>query len=886
MKNNLLILTILSSIFLQAQEKKIEEPNNIIVTGCITEEDANELAQYISQKIKEKNITNLQSKQVLQLINQINKNTPFRKLLIFVTKENDQQKEQLIIEVQDEYLLKDLSIQFNRFGLNILLKPDIESCLNKFNLVEGLKYSISEINNIYKALSSYLKALYGPSLEINFDYQIEEEGSVPNISLVFFIKDLYKTRLENIAVFGNKQISSKEINQYIRSKFNNSEYLYGIAPPIYNDVNYKFIVKNLNELYQNKGFIDFKVEVIKVILSEDKRRAILSIRVSEGERYTINEVKIRFKNQLDKDTMSLIEKERNDIEYFLKGKFYNKDKTNYYITENLADILTNNGYCLKNPQQTITFDKQGNFVNIFCDFNNLKQNPIVRNINCNSNGDSFTYIKDLIRGTIDRKTGRLNTARHVKNIQAVSNSPSIRSTGKPVEVFYTEHEDGSISINYNIQRISSGMISLQGSIGKNFQPQGLFTYARNDLLRQDYVSGVGIKFNSFDDLILSLSNSNQYTSLQYNFANQISPDNEKKVTSNSLALINKINLSKLFNIELKGIISISENNYDKINFSLFGIDLADIESAKLLKKSDIEKIIPFGLGNNGFFKDKIIIDTKPYKALQVISKLGSEFKKSIGSLNKNGSMINFDLGLETNIVSSIRDDKKKDDRFYQSSLTYFTVTPSFSYVFAINNIAKVKIFTQYSYNFDLYNENYFFDSQYVSLRYGQSLSMIGKKSKIGNKFFLKGDRDEKNKIIAADYSIVLGSEILFPLLTSNIREWQQDTPYIKIYSNFYYAGLSKVDQFITRINKFSYAKFLDSKSSISKSFGNLFNSDNQKVTDISSYERDSFYTNIGIELNISIAEIKSVITIGYSFVFFCEENDQDDAFYFGIKSLI
>ena len=140
MKNNLLILTILSSIFLQAQEKKIEEPNNIIVTGCITEEDANELAQYISQKIKEKNITNLQSKQVLQLINQINKNTPFRKLLIFVTKENDQQKEQLIIEVQDEYLLKDLSIQFNRFGLNILLKPDIESCLNKFNLVEGLKY--------------------------------------------------------------------------------------------------------------------------------------------------------------------------------------------------------------------------------------------------------------------------------------------------------------------------------------------------------------------------------------------------------------------------------------------------------------------------------------------------------------------------------------------------------------------------------------------------------------------------------------------------------------------------------------------------------------------------------------------------------------------------
>lgn len=95
-------------------------------------------------------------------------------------------------------------------------------------------------------------------------------------------------------------------------------------------------LESLRSFYLNRGFLDFNVESTQVSISEDKESIFITINVSEGERYTVSEVKLAGELLgLDAEMRSLV-----DVK---PGETFNAERfTN--VSKRITDRFSTLGY--------------------------------------------------------------------------------------------------------------------------------------------------------------------------------------------------------------------------------------------------------------------------------------------------------------------------------------------------------------------------------------------------------------------------------------------------------------------------------------------------------------------------------------------------------------
>jgi outer membrane protein insertion porin family len=135
-------------------------------------------------------------------------------------------------------------------------------------------------------------------------------------------------------------------------------------------------LETLKSFYMNQGYLEFGIDSTQVSISPDKRDIFITVNVTEGEKYTISDVKLAGELQVP-------EAELTSLIRFAKGDVFNRQ----LVTESskaIGDRLANDGYAFSNVNAIPDIDKE-NHTASFTFFIDPGKRVYVRRINLTGN---------------------------------------------------------------------------------------------------------------------------------------------------------------------------------------------------------------------------------------------------------------------------------------------------------------------------------------------------------------------------------------------------------------------------------------------------------------------------------------------------------------------
>ncbi|MEQ1487983.1 MAG: outer membrane protein assembly factor BamA, partial [Methylotenera sp.] len=109
-------------------------------------------------------------------------------------------------------------------------------------------------------------------------------------------------------------------------------------------------LETLRSFYMNKGYLEFNIDSTQVSITPDKKDIYITVNITEGEKYTISEVKLAGESIVpDAELQQLVE--------FKKGDTFNREK----ITQSskaISDRLSDEGYAFANVNPVPEVNKE------------------------------------------------------------------------------------------------------------------------------------------------------------------------------------------------------------------------------------------------------------------------------------------------------------------------------------------------------------------------------------------------------------------------------------------------------------------------------------------------------------------------------------------------
>ena len=109
-------------------------------------------------------------------------------------------------------------------------------------------------------------------------------------------------------------------------------------------------LESLRSFYQNRGFLDFNIDSTQVSITPDKKDIYITVNVTEGEKYTVSEVKLAGQLLLPEDELKRLVQLKT-------GEVFARDKLTQ-STKAIADRLGNEGYAFANANAVPQVDKE------------------------------------------------------------------------------------------------------------------------------------------------------------------------------------------------------------------------------------------------------------------------------------------------------------------------------------------------------------------------------------------------------------------------------------------------------------------------------------------------------------------------------------------------
>ena len=213
-------------------------------------------------------------------------------------------------------------------------------------------------------------------------------------------------------------------------------------------------LETLKSFYMNQGYLEFSVDSTQVSISPDKQDIYITVNVTEGEKYTISDVKLAGELQVpEADLQPLIKIAKNDT--------FNRQK----ITESskaISDRLSNDGYAFSNVNAIPEINKE-NHTAAFTFFVDSGKRVYVRRINLTGNTrtrdsvlrremrqlESAWYAGDKI----DRSKVRLQRLQYFDNVDI--ETPAVPGSNDQVDV------------NINVTEKSTGSVQFGAGLSSN-----------------------------------------------------------------------------------------------------------------------------------------------------------------------------------------------------------------------------------------------------------------------------------------------------------------------------------------------------------------------------------------------------------------------------------
>ena len=238
----------------------------------------------------------------------------------------------LVILVQERASIAQINFNGNKSFPSDKMKDG----LKQIGLAEGLIFDKSmldraeqEIKRQYLAQGKYsatVKATSSP-LERN------------RVALRFDIEEGAVSKIRNINIVGNQAFNTEELREQF--KLTTPDWLtWWNKNDQYSKQKLTADLETLRSFYMNQGYLEFNVDSTQVSITPDKRDIYITINITEGEKYTVTDVKVAGETIIGEDEVRKLINV-NSGETFSRQKITDSSKA-------ISDRLGNDGYAFSN----------------------------------------------------------------------------------------------------------------------------------------------------------------------------------------------------------------------------------------------------------------------------------------------------------------------------------------------------------------------------------------------------------------------------------------------------------------------------------------------------------------------------------------------------------
>lgn len=216
-------------------------------------------------------------------------------------------------------------------------------------------------------------------------------------------------------------------------------------------------LETLRSYYLDRGYVNFNVDSTQVSITPDKQDIYITINITEGEQFTINEIKLAGELILPKE--ELIEQ----VEVY-RGDVFSRKKVQE-TSSNLTDALGNIGYAFANVNAIPDIDNEKKTVNLTF-FMDPGKRVYVRRITFS--GNSKTRDEVLRREMRQQETAWVSTKKIERGKVRLQKLGYFRNVN--VETPAVPGTTDQVDVNYSVEEMPSG--NLLAGVGFS-QNQGL-----------------------------------------------------------------------------------------------------------------------------------------------------------------------------------------------------------------------------------------------------------------------------------------------------------------------------------------------------------------------------------------------------------------------------
>jgi len=429
----------------------------------------------------------------------------------------------LVITVKERPAISKIQIKGNKD----LKTEDLLKGLKDIGLAEGEPFDRLSLDRITQELTRqyYNHGKYNVTVRPKV---IELDRNRVEVSII--IAEGKVAKIKQINLVGNHAFTQDEVRSDFESDTSNWTSWYS-KDDQYSREKLSGDLEKLNSFYLDRGYVDFSVDSTEVSISPDKREMYLTANVTEGQVYTISEIKLS-------GNLVLSEADMNRLVTAKAGEVFSRQKLEK-SAQAMTAVLANIGYAFAQVTPIPTVDRDNRLVSINF-FVNPGHRVYVRHINFKGN---VTTEDEVMRremrqlegawysqAAIDRSKVRLQRLGYFKKVEITT--PRVPGTEDQVDVLVTVEETSSGAATFGLGYSQVYGLVLSVSVSQNnFLGTGdraAITASKSDYLQKYEISyyqpyltmdGIGLGYNvSYSKLDQQQANLANYLSNTAAFA--------------------------------------------------------------------------------------------------------------------------------------------------------------------------------------------------------------------------------------------------------------------------------------------------------------------------------------------------------------------------------
>lgn len=255
----------------------------------------------------------------------------------------------LLFKVKEKPIISKITFDGNDEINDDDLKEQVKT--KEFNILDisTLKNDILLLQKHYEE-KGYFLAIATYKLKLNATGSVEVQ---------FKIKEWDKVRVKKITFLGSKALGDEELKNFMQTK-EESYFAFLSGSGNFKEINFQTDVERLKYLYKTRGYLQVNIQNPEVTASEDKKWIFITVRLTEGPQFSVNNVS--FNGEL-----LFTENEMTEKLKIKTGEIYNEENLRQDI-QTLTEMYQDKGYAFANVLRTLEIVPGENKVDVIFSF--------------------------------------------------------------------------------------------------------------------------------------------------------------------------------------------------------------------------------------------------------------------------------------------------------------------------------------------------------------------------------------------------------------------------------------------------------------------------------------------------------------------------------------